>query len=286
MLLVSLTSTATAFLVFKPKEKVSVVEQSSDQPDCVCSAQYDPICGSDGHTYSNQCVMGCAGKDTTVAHRGACRPGDNPVPVPSVQFPCTCVRNYRPVCGNDRQTYANECLLKCSPSKTTVAHTGTCGQKPEDSKPECSCDSSHSPVCGSDGVTYNNECLLRCAGWQLAVANYGPCNQEVSTETPKCTCESKYEPVCGSNGKTYENDCLLRCDSWQIAVQHQGPCEQVKVVDVADVPPKTSCACGRNLRPVCGQNGKTYGNACLLRCNNQKLGFNGPCEGEILRVGQ
>lgn len=29
--------------------------------DCMCTMQYEPVCGCDGKTYSNPCVASCAG---------------------------------------------------------------------------------------------------------------------------------------------------------------------------------------------------------------------------------
>lgn len=102
----------------------------------VCIEVYEPVCGSDGVTYSNSCFLGianCKDPSITQASDGACVASEGSYETNSTSVgsseessvdsdrsstssssscPDVCLAVYSPVCGSDDVTYGNECELE------------------------------------------------------------------------------------------------------------------------------------------------------------------------------
>ncbi|KAF7636585.1 hypothetical protein Mgra_00003980 [Meloidogyne graminicola] len=70
---------------------------------------------------------------------------------------CPCPRLFHPVCGNDKQTYDNQCLLECSRRynlSLKFVYEGTCCPNAD------LCANYFDPVCDQFGNFYANDCIF------------------------------------------------------------------------------------------------------------------------------
>ncbi|XP_071500926.1 agrin-like [Diadema antillarum] len=258
-----------------------------------CGASSKRVCGTDGRTYDSGCHMrmeGCRTRDRTlmVNYVGPC------------QCPESCPMVYEPVCATSRRqgfgrerTYSSECEMQkdaCRHNDKSVAvsYNGECAAALT-GRCRIQCDSVYDPVCSSTNVTYRSECELRrhrCISQvrSLSVAYSGAC-PHAPIRCPNL-CQPAKDPHCGSDGVTYSSLCeygVAACKDPTLRLRYAGPCVPGTVDPCARI-------CDSFEDPVCGTDGETYWNPCLLQLAHCKdptitLAFRGHCPGTTRNIG-
>ena len=197
-----------------------------------------------------QCLQRCAAVVSTVCQ------GDTTL-VHSIFETCmdtcsggACNEIFDPVCGCDGRTYSNACAA--AEANASVEYLGACEQ------PRCSSNTD----CGDEEYCFSEE---------------GCDAPGICRETP-VICTLEFRPVCGCDGNTYGNACAAAAAGVNVVQQGTCPagdgCNSNADCDDADYcfseegcdapgtcQPKP-VFCTREFRPVCGCDGRTYGNAC------------------------
>jgi len=252
-----------------------------------CPEVYDPVCGCDGRTYSNECEADAAG--VSIAYWGECKP--------------------KYCWSNDMCTPRQYCLFH-----GCAAETGVCVPRPE------ACPDVWDPVCGCDGVTYPNACEAARAGmsvdypgvcmtalcWSNDMCSpdqyclFHVCAAETGTCVPRpVACPEVWDPVCGCDGVTYPNACeaaragmsvdyrgecrqfcsrvdpSIACGPDEFCKFPPGTCDDATVPGVCTTVP---VGCPEFWDPVCGCDGVTYPNECFADMAMTSVNYRGECE--------
>jgi len=237
---------------------ISLSRDSNNCKDLQCTPSEEMVCGSDGHTYANECAirkMRCLFEDKSeliLSSNGSCH----------LQL-----QNEEDIVGEQHVDNERDAIFVAARTIYSSPNNNPDVISPTNNANACPqfCSLQYSPVCGTDGNNYSNRCSLDSAACRrresIQVKHRGYCNTEV---------RSPFQAFTHAVDPAFNRNMIAMSGyvpSWNVFLGYQNrvpyPLERLWQG-------RRTCQnlCGGVYRPVCGSNGKTYSSKCILEFTN------------------
>ena len=117
--------------------------------------------------------------------------------------------------------------------------------------------------------------LAGCAWFQKPLQDLPPVEVEAPPPAPEAPEDAPPLPLIAGAGETCGGIAAIPCENGLFCKLEDGACRTI--ADAAGTCSEVRPMCTREYRPVCGCDGKTYGNTCEAHAAMTSVASEGPC---------